>query len=330
VISTSFSIIITCYNQSALIRETVQSALCQTYAARQIIVVDDASTDASLGLLKQYGDAITVITRHDNGGASAARNLGASVAEGQYLVFLDGDDILLPWALQVYARLVGAKDPKVILGSLLYFKGPTIVGSLLYFRDRTPVVDYDAVPDRIAIIDYDYLMKKDRPYRWCASAMVIERHAFEAVSGWTEAIFPADDFDLMLKLGYSGRAIQIDFPPTVCYRVHTENTMRQVPRCALMLCRVIERARSGVYAGGDWERLGTYACLGGPVLFWLKKALSARCYAAAFNVFSAGLPMIVVAAVRRLNVAIAGRQPLEVLPGLSDGIEKGKIVAAGL
>jgi glycosyltransferase involved in cell wall biosynthesis len=321
---TSFSVIITCYNHSAFIREAVQSALSQTSAAREIIVVDDASTDGAPDLLRQYDDAITLIALEDNRGGSAARNLGASTAQGDYLVFLDGDDVLQPWALEVYERLVAVKKPKVILCSLLYFEGPTVLGSSLYFRDATPMLHADALPSEIAIVGYDCLMNKDRSYRASASAIVVERHAFEEVNGWTEAIFPAEDYDLMLKLGYSGRAIQIDSPPTACCRIHPGNTMRQVPRCASMLCRVIERAQSGVYTAGGRGRLGAYAFLGGPVYFWLKNSLKARCYTAAFDLFSRGLPLIIIAAVRRLKVTITGRRPVEVLPGLCGSDEKSK------
>lgn len=315
----SFSIIITCFNQSPFIRETVQSALSQTYPAKQVIVVDDASTDASAQLLREYGDSIILETRHENGGPSAARNLGASMAQGDYLVFLDGDDVLLPWALELYARLVAVKEPALILGTLLYFWGPTVPGSSLYFRSKTPELNYDAVPSEIAIVDYDCLMNKDRSVRASASLIVVERHAFEKVNGWTDTIFPADDYDLMLKLGYSGRTIQIDRPATVCYRVHTGNTMRQVPRCASMLCRVIKKAQSGVYAAGGPKRIDAYAFLGGPVWFFLKFALKVRCYAAAFDLFFHGWPLIAVAIARRLRVAIFGKRPVEILPGLLGG-----------
>src|SRR5580704_8901642 len=124
----SFSIIVTCFNQSAFIRETIESACNQTYPAKEVIVVDDASTDESSRILSEYRDQITLICCHENGGPSAGRNLGASSAEGDYLVFLDGDDVLQPWALEVYWRIIDIKQPKVILGTLLYFRGPTVAG----------------------------------------------------------------------------------------------------------------------------------------------------------------------------------------------------------
>lgn len=315
VTETSFSIIVTCYNQSVFIQEAVQSALSQTYPAKQVIVVDDASTDDSVRLLKQYEDSITIIARSENGGASAARNLGALRARGDYLVFLDGDDVLLPWALELYASVVAARDPRIILGTMFFFHGPTVLGSDLYFRGPTPVLNYDAIPSEISVVKYDCLMKRDRTYRACASAIVVDRNSFEAVSGWTD-VFPVEDQDLMLKLGYAGRAIQIVSPATICCRVHEGNTMSQAPRFTHMLRRVIARAHSGVYARGARRRLDAYALVGGSVFFWLKRAFATRCYAAALDLFLRGWPFILIAAIRRLKVAIAGRHPIEVLPGL--------------
>jgi glycosyltransferase involved in cell wall biosynthesis len=307
----SFSIVITCHNQRTFIGETVQSALSQTYLTTEIIVVDDASTDGSPAVLKPFENVIKVVPRHNSSGASAARNLGASLAKGDYLVFLDGDDVLLPWALELYARLVRLREPVLILGNLLYFDGPT------------PNVNYAAVPNEIVIVEYDCLMNKDRQYRACASTIVVERNAFEAVRGWTEAIFPAEDYDLLLKLGYSGRTIQINSPATVCYRMHTGNIMRQVPQCVSMVCKVIDRARLGVYGSGAFDRFDSYSFLGGPVYFWLNRALRTQCYSAAFRLLFRGLPFILIGAMRRLTVTITGKCPIEVLPGIRDSGEGG-------
>src|SRR5206468_9702625 len=93
-----FSIIITSHNQANFIRNAVGSALAQTYADKEIIVVDDASSDGSQQTLEEYGDAIRLKKLDTNVGASRARNFGTAMAEGQFLVFLDGDDLLLPWA----------------------------------------------------------------------------------------------------------------------------------------------------------------------------------------------------------------------------------------
>ncbi len=310
----SFSVIITCFNQSAFIRETIESACNQTYPAKQIIVVDDASTDDSLTILEDYKDQISPISCRENVGASAARNAGATSAEGDYLVFLDGDDVLQPWALEVYSRIIDHKEPRVILAALLYFHGKTLHERSFYFKTATPVVNYDAVPTEIVLVDYKRLTDKDRTGRACASTIVVDRQAFEQVNGWTEALSAAEDYDLMLKLGACGRTIQIDSPPTVRYRIHEGNITHQVPRICLMLRRVLKRAASGLYRGSG--RIDAFAFLGGAAFFWTKVALRRRCFAAALGLLYSGFLSIVVAAVFRAKVVITGTRPLEVLPGL--------------
>jgi len=88
------SIIIPLYNAEKYIAATIQSALNQTWANKEIIVVDDGSTDNSFAITNQFGgENIRVITG-ENKGASAARNIGLKEAKGEYIQFLDADDLL--------------------------------------------------------------------------------------------------------------------------------------------------------------------------------------------------------------------------------------------
>jgi glycosyltransferase involved in cell wall biosynthesis len=120
-----FSIIVTCYNQREFIRAAVDSALSQPGSAgSEIIVVDDGSRDGSAEVLESYADSIRLVVFPVNRGASDARNHGASLATGEYLVFLDGDDALMPWALDVYGKIIAGRRPTVILGRRRWFEGP--------------------------------------------------------------------------------------------------------------------------------------------------------------------------------------------------------------
>ena len=92
------SIIIPCYNNGQFIAQAIDSALAQSYPACETIVIDDGSTDSSLGIIKSYGSRIQWRTKA-NGGAPAARNDGLELARGEYIQFLDGDDLLLPDAV---------------------------------------------------------------------------------------------------------------------------------------------------------------------------------------------------------------------------------------
>lgn len=88
------SVIIPNYNAAAYIRKAVDSVLQQHYPHLEVIVVDDGSTDDSPSILAEYGDKIRVIRQH-NAGAAAARNSGLAVAQGEYIAFLDADDVYL-------------------------------------------------------------------------------------------------------------------------------------------------------------------------------------------------------------------------------------------
>jgi glycosyltransferase involved in cell wall biosynthesis len=98
------SIIIPCYNNGAFIAAAIESALGQTHAKREVLVIDDGSRDNSLEIIKGYGDRIQWRTK-SNGGAPAARNDGLELARGEYIQFLDGDDLLVADAVE---RRLGA------------------------------------------------------------------------------------------------------------------------------------------------------------------------------------------------------------------------------
>ena len=88
------SVIIPTYNRCWILKEAIDSVLSQKFSDFEIIVVDDGSTDATNELLSTYGDQITTICQK-NKGVSAARNVGISIAKGDYIAFLDSDDMWL-------------------------------------------------------------------------------------------------------------------------------------------------------------------------------------------------------------------------------------------
>lgn len=91
------SVCIGAYNKEEYIRECVDSVLAQTWPNKEVIVVDDASTDGTLGILQSYGDSIRLISRKTNSGiCPVTRNQAAQAARGEYVAFLDADDIWYP------------------------------------------------------------------------------------------------------------------------------------------------------------------------------------------------------------------------------------------
>jgi glycosyltransferase involved in cell wall biosynthesis len=293
-----FSVVITSHNQAEYICQAVESALSQVVPAKEVIVVDDASTDGSRDALRQYESRISVIQLPANHGANVARNTGAFKAHARYLVFLDGDDAMSPWALEVYSRVVKARKPKVILSSLHFFSGPLPVENL-------------PRPQTIRFCEYDTLMRKDRPYRASASAIVVDRDTFLEAGGWTENIFPMEDLDLIIKLGYSGRTVQILSPPTKYYRVHPGNTVRQIRNCIAMMTAVLDRERRSEYPGGRRLRMERSAFIGGPAWFWVKKGFRTGFYADALRLFVRSWNLIAAGAYRRLEAITRGRRPMQ-------------------
>jgi glycosyltransferase involved in cell wall biosynthesis len=295
-----FSIVITSHNQANFIRDAVNSALGQRHAPTEIIVVDDASSDGSQAILEEYASRIRFIKLVKNVGAGGARNAGIEAARGEFLVFLDGDDVFLPWALEIYERVLESEHAKIILSTMRWFEGEVPKGD-------------GAAPGQVNVVAYDNLLEKDRPYRASASALVIDREVFTKVKGWTNEAFPMDDLDALIKLFYSGRTAQILAPPTVAYRVHAANSVHQVATCAAALRRIMQKEARGGYPGDQGNRAQRYAFLGGPALFWVKKACKSGMYSEALRILGLGWPMILAAAASRVAVSIKGKRPIQTI-----------------
>lgn len=99
------SIIIPVYNDEAYVADAIESALAQTYSDIEVIVVDDGSTDRTPDILKRYEGKITVVTQ-ENQGAGGSRNTGISASRGEYLSFLDSDDLFMPEKSGIQAYLL--------------------------------------------------------------------------------------------------------------------------------------------------------------------------------------------------------------------------------
>src|SRR3990172_8271100 len=92
------TVVIPSHNYARYVGDAVQSVLAQTYVPVEVIVVDDGSTDDTLQVLARFGDRIRVL-RLPGHGVAHARNAGLRAAMGEFIVFVDADDVLLPDAL---------------------------------------------------------------------------------------------------------------------------------------------------------------------------------------------------------------------------------------
>lgn len=99
------SVVIPAYNAAWCVRKAIDSVLAQDFRDRELIVVNDGSTDGTLAVLRTYGNAIRVLDQR-NGGMSNARNTGIRAARGEFLAFLDSDDCWLPGKLSSQVELL--------------------------------------------------------------------------------------------------------------------------------------------------------------------------------------------------------------------------------
>lgn len=112
-----FSIIIICFNQEKYIQHAIDSALNQTFCDNEIIIVDDASTDSSRNIISNYeqnNKNIKVVYHNKNMSACKSRKDGVSLAEGRYVIFLDGDDTLLLDVTEKLYTICNEKTPDII------------------------------------------------------------------------------------------------------------------------------------------------------------------------------------------------------------------------
>ena len=125
-ISPLVDVIIPVYNGERYLAQAIESALAQTYRPVQVVVVDDGSTDSSLQVAQQFSESISYCTQ-PNSGIASARNRGIDLARGEFLAFLDADDV---WLNDKLARQMAVfhRDPELdmVFGQISQFASPEL------------------------------------------------------------------------------------------------------------------------------------------------------------------------------------------------------------
>jgi len=231
-----FSVVIPTYNRAPYIRDTLESVRAQQYQDYEVIVVDDGSTDGTLELLRSY--PWVKLLRQQNQGPGAARNLGVSQASGEYIAFLDSDDVWFPWTLATFAETIAK-----------YGNPDLIAAKLKPFRQETELERISQGPLQVDVFK-DYYQASHKGYFVGACIMVVRRHAFEAAGGFTKERIYAEDCDLALRLGVTNGFAQILAPVTLGYREHTTNARRNLDLIFSGIMNLIDTERAGKYPGG--------------------------------------------------------------------------------
>lgn len=180
------SVIIPAYNKAAYTRQAVDSVLAQDYSSVELIVVDDGSTDETQEVLQSYGSRL-IYVRKVNGGACSARNVGLSRATGEWVAFLDCDDLY---------------RPKKISQSVAFLKSNPSYGFVytaadFINREGQVVGQYDHARSRHTGWIYDHLLKGNMI---CNSTVVARRDIVMKAGGFDERFFMPADWDMWLRL----------------------------------------------------------------------------------------------------------------------------------
>jgi len=295
-----FSIIITFYNQRDFVKDALDSALSLRNQNKEIIVVDDGSTDGTQDVTQSYRDKVRLVRVETNQGAGAARNCGAALATGEYLVFLDGDDALPFWALDVFQCIIELKKPKMMIGHMRWFEGVL------------PTVHREDTPREIRVFEFEDYLRRDRPFTH-ATIRVVHRQSFQSAEGWSTDIWPANDIDFLLRLCTAGRTILIQSPPTAFRRSHANNTFKVVAPYISSFCKIIQNERLGKYPGGSRRSFERQAVIGGLSLIWVKRAAGSGLWRDALKLLVRCWRMGLAAVALRLWVIIKGRRPYQTI-----------------
>jgi glycosyltransferase involved in cell wall biosynthesis len=219
----SISVIMAAYNGSNYIGESLESVLNQTLPADEVLVIDDGSKDDTGAIAESFGPPVRVI-RRTNSGQSRSRNFGAQEAKGEWLAFIDHDDLWEPNKLarqmEELARRPKAdlcytariefwlKDGVVTMGHVAKVPDPEHIGKAL-FRNTT----------------------------FMPSSVVMRRSTFLEAGGFDPEFNSVEDWDMWLRLYHRGIVFAGCTEPLVRYRIHPDSASHN----ALPSLRLLKR-----------------------------------------------------------------------------------------
>lgn len=258
------SIVIPTYNQAQYLSEAIESALAQTYRPLEVIVVDDGSTDETPFLLKAYAGQV-ISLRQENCGLAAARNTGWRASHGEYLLFLDSDDRILPEKIARHVARLDANPDWALDYSA--WQHVTQDGRNVLRESR---------PRREGHLLKALLL---REFFFYASSAVIRQKCLRQVGGFDDVLRWNEDADLWLRLAKAGYAFGYLDDALLQYRVHmasmTANINPGQVQCWLVglnrffadpaLADEMRELKNQAYATLHFETAGRYFRVGAPL-----------------------------------------------------------------
>jgi glycosyltransferase involved in cell wall biosynthesis len=234
------SIIIPCYRQARFLPQTLASIRAQSYPRIEIVVVDDGSDDDIDSVMAAHGQG-AIYLKQANAGVSAARNGGAGKSSGKYLMFMDGDDLLHPNAIQWMVEAMETREDRLALVGLRLFDGDLKQGEDRHF------------PAGVAALPRLFDDNLAPPH-----AFLCSRKMFDAVGGFeSDRIFwGAEDWDVWLRMSLAGCELVTVDRIGAYYRRYAGSASTNLERAeratALMLARAVKQIENEAKLFSQW------------------------------------------------------------------------------
>jgi len=235
-----FSVIIPAYNCAHLISDTLNSVFSQSFKNFEIIIVNDGSTDNTSEVLNSYHHKKNIVVIHqENKGEGGARNCGIFAARGQYLAFLDQDDLWFPWTLQTYYDVLCENGfPSILIATGQEFRAMEEVRGISC--------------QKIKLISYEnfFLAAKDKYIPSGTPGTVVKTSEAKWVGGLSEDRVIGIDMEFFWKLGDLNGVLHLLAPTTVAIRRHEGNLQNNVSMAIKGLLLFVDKEVCGQYPGG--------------------------------------------------------------------------------
>lgn len=203
------SILIPAYNAEAFLAETLHSALEQTWKRKEIIVVDDGSTDRTLNVARSFQAAGVKVYRQEHRGAAVARNSAFEKCSGDYIQWLDSDDLLAPEKIELQMLAVwDAPDPRILLSGEW--------GKLQY---RMSVAKFASSPLWCDLSSQEWLSRKMESNVFMQTATwLVSRELTEAAGPWDWRLLSDDDGEYFCRVLMASKGVRFVSGSRTYYR----------------------------------------------------------------------------------------------------------------
>jgi glycosyltransferase involved in cell wall biosynthesis len=218
------SAVIPTYNYGRFVAEAVESALAQTYSPLEVIVVDDGSTDDTRERLAAFGDRIRYVYQ-PNQGLSAARNTGVREARGEWIAFLDSDDVWHPRRVELQMAHAACQPDAGLIAA----------DSFSDSSRRWPAFDPHNIP-ATPVSMKEILIRS----RFGPGGVLARRECFDLVGGFDTTLRSAEDRDMWLRIAARYPLVKLS-APLWWYRQHSGSMSSAAVRMEQNEMRVIRR-----------------------------------------------------------------------------------------